>query len=977
VVYRAEDLKLGRRVALKFLPEELASDSLTLRRFEREAQTASSLNHPNICTIHEVEEHEGQPFIVMELLEGETLRDRLATSEAKGVPLDQTLDIAIQVCDGLQAAHQKGIIHRDIKPANIFLTAHGPVKILDFGLAKLVGAGEREPAPAATQTQVSEDLKGHGFSRAMTDASSSSSGLQPPPGLKPAQDGNNAPNGTPKGVPLQNRTPAEATLTRIGSAMGTAGYMSPEQVRGEKLDGRTDIFSFGLVLYEMATGQRAFTGETAAVVHDAILSKAPIPLRELNSDLPAKLVSTIDKALEKDCALRYHSAAEMRADLLTVKPDARELIGPPVRHRRRKVLTSAAMVLIVALITGGVYWYSHRVAKLTERDTVIIADFDNSTRDPVFDDGLGLALGIYLDQSPFFSQLSKRKLNAALKALNHRPNDRLPTALAREVCLRTSSSAILTGTIADVGNRYRIEIRAVNCQTGATTATSQAEADNRDNVLHALGYAGSEMRQRLGESLASRRRFNTPLERTVTSSPEALQAYAQSNRISSSGGFAGHIPYLQRAVELDPKFGAALDALATYSHLVGSDDLATQYWKRLYELRDGLDQRQRLLAEGTYYYAITGEMEKYAGVLRQFVQAYPLPRDETPHGNLSMTYYSLGQHDNALKEAREQLRTDPDSSFSYMDLVRVYGALNRLNDAKAVSDEARVNNVDGPDLRLSRYVLAFSQGDDESMQEQVAWATGKPASEHSLLSAASDTEAYYGRFGKARELTQRAVNSARKSGESEAAATWEGQGALREAEAGNAGRAQRMAAQSLSLADPFDAKTLAALALAAAGDSAQAQKLAYQVGRDRPLDTLVQHYWLPMIRAGIEIRANNPKEGIEALAISSPYDFASPGFKQEPFGNLYPAYVRGKAYLQAGQGQQAATEFQKVLDHRGLVSNFIIGVLAHLQLGRAQVTMGDKAAARKSYQDFLTLWKDADPDIPIYQQAKAEYVRLR
>ena len=956
LVYKAEDLKLGRHVALKFLPEELVSDPAALLRFEREAQTASSLNHPNICTIYEVEEHEAKPFIVMELLEGETLRERLTRdAEArKALPLEQLLNIGVQIAAGLQAAHGKSIIHRDIKPANIFLTASGQVKILDFGVAKLV-----VEAPDSSPSNTAEN----------------GIGLQPRPECKSNSEDD------PQGQAAVRRrhpsaTPLEATLTLTGIAMGTAGYMSPEQVRGENLDARTDLFSFGLVLYEMATGRRAFAGETAQIVLDAILRQPPIAVHDLNSKLPPELETIINKALQKDRELRYQSAEEMRADLQTIRPATGAVMaGPRVLPWK---LLAAAMILI-ALILGGRYLYSHRASKLTAKDTIIIADFDNSTRDPVFDDGLSMALGIYLDQSPFFSRLSGRKLNAALKLLNHTPKEplfeeHLPVALAREVCLRTNSKAMLTGTIADVGNRYRIEIRAVNCQTGATMATSMAEADNRDRVMAALGQAGAKLREELGEPSALRKRFDTPPEQALTSSPDALQAYMQGSEAEGQDA----ITYLNRATELDPGFAESFFNLGlSYNHL-GSDALARRCWKKGYELRARLTQRRRLRAEGTYYFAVTGELDKYIETQKQTVKDYPVPMEgEHPHYALSMTYYTLGQHNEALAEAREQVRTVPDNSWSYLALLRVYCALNRLNEAKAASNEAGARHLDGPYLRVSRYVLAFAQGDSKGMEEQMARAGGKPDSEHRLLSAASDTEAYYGRFAKARELTRQAVDSARNAGEKEAAAAWEGQGALREAEVGNVSQAEHMATQSLSLADSDDPRVLAALTLSAAGDSVQAQKLADQIDRERPLDTLVQYYWLPMIRAQIEMTALKPEEGLQGLTITSPYDLGSPGFKQEPFANLYPVYVRGKAYLQAGQGQRAAAEFQEIVDHHGLVCNFIIGALAQLQLGRAQAMMGNKEAARKSYQDFLALWKDADPDIPIYKQAKAEYARLR
>ena len=852
------------------------------------------------------------------------------------------------------------------------------MKILDFGIAKLV---VEAPESGTVEAPELQRWKRRTLVRRL--------GVKKKWGFSPGRRGGGAGlKPSSRDSPIRRAearlfhpaaTPGETTLTRTGAALGTAGYMSPEQVRGEKLDARTDLFSFGLVLYEMATGQRAFSGETQAMLHNAILNTSPVPVQNLNSILPPKLERIIDKALQKDRERRYQSAAELRADLKTAQDELRPPVSDRAPRRARKKLASIVVAILLIGAVGLVLLSRfHAAPKLTAKDTILVADLDNSSGDPLFDDGLKTALDVYLDQSPFINLLSDRKLNAALKLMNHPANVRLPAAEAREVCVRTNSRALVAGSISDVGNRYRVDLRATDCRTGTTIARSQAEADDRDKVIAALGQAGADLRAKLGEPRASQRGFSTPPEQALTSSLEALHAFDQSLRIPEERRLIDSIPLLQRAVELDPNFAKAFEYLGAAYHNTGSDVLATECWKKAYALRDRLSQRQRFFTEGLYYFAVTGELEKYAENLKLSMQAYPTLRDnEWQHTDLSMTYYSLGRHDQALAEAREQVRTNPTSYVSYMGMIRVYLALGRLDDAKAAADEARARNVDGPELQLADYVLAFSQGDNEGMKEQLIWAKGKRGVENSLLSAASDTEAYFGRFAKARELTEQAVVSAQSANELEAAAAWKGQAALREAEVGNQQRARQLAAQSLSLSDPFDLKALAALTLAAAEHPAQAQELADQIGHERPLDTLVQYYWLPMIRAGIELDRNAPQNAIQKLAIASRYEMGSPGIKQEPFANLYPVYVRGKAYLQAGQAQPAAAEFQKILDHHGLVSNFIIGALAHVQLARAQAMMGDKVAARKSYQDFLTLWKDADPDIPIYQQAKAEYAKLK
>src|SRR3984885_12372124 len=452
VVYRAEDLKLGRAVALKFLPEELGDDPKALERFEREARAASTLDHPNICSIYEFGEHEGQPFIVMQLLEGETLRDRLASSASEvsaemAFSLDQLRDVAIQIATGLEAAHERGIIHRDIKPANLFLTNRGLVKILDFGVAKLMKIGEH-------------------------------------PNVVPEQENLTAP------LPTFDGAMDALNAAWTGMAIGTTGYMSPEQARGDRLDARTDLFSFGLVLYEMATGQRAFGGETAAVVRDAVLNSSPVPLRDLNSMLPARLVATIDKALEKDRERRYQSAAQMRTDLLTTlgRRTARKRRRPS--WSRRWKLTAAAVTFAVMAVCIGLWvgraWKSSKALKLTDKDTIVLADFDNKTGDAVFDETLKQGLSVLLRQSPFLALVSERKVNQTLKLMGRQAGDSLTPEVTREVCQRAHSKAMLTGSIAGLGSQYVISLKAVNCTTGGPLADAREQAADKENVLKAL-----------------------------------------------------------------------------------------------------------------------------------------------------------------------------------------------------------------------------------------------------------------------------------------------------------------------------------------------------------------------------------------------------------------------------------------------------------------------------------------------------------
>ncbi len=916
VVYKAEDLKLGRAVALKFLPEEVGNDPRVLERFEREARAASSLSHPNICSIYEFGEHEGRPFIVMQLLQGQTLRDYLVSGGLKDsagaqVALDTLLDIASQIAEGLEAAHEQGIVHRDIKPANIFITTKGVAKILDFGLAKLA------LQPSAEQA-IPPELGGKGA--------------------------------------LDDRIPPRAA--------GTAAYMSPEQVRGQQLDARTDLFSFGLVLYEMATGRRAFSGDKEAALHDAILNRAPTPPAELNPELPTELQEVIQKCLEKDRNLRYQKAAGIRSDLEKVERRREH----PVYSRWK--LLATAVVVVAALIAGGLYWHSRKATTLGEKDTIVLADFVNTTGDAVFDDSLKQALAIQLEQSPFLTVLSDRKVMETLKLMNRPANDRVTKEVAEEVCLRNNSKTLLEGSIAPIGDHYLITIKAMNCQSGDTIASAEAEAENRNQVVKVLGQAGNQMRKKLGESRPSVEKFNTPLEEATTSSLEALEAFTQAQKLLTQGGSA--IPLLQRALQLDPNFALAYASLGVVYHNLGESGLEIENFNQAYELRNRVSPRERLRIEGYHYGSVTGQMEKAIETYSQWVQTYP--EDPLPHANLSVIYTQLGRYDKAALEIQERIRLS--SEHSDFNLVGIYICQNRLDDAQALVEQARQQN-DGPFLRQIKYLLAFLRSDNAAMQEQVAWAAAKPEVGGSLLSAQSDTEAYYGRLAKARQLSQETVDLATHVEAPQRAAEWRANEALREAAIGNAVRARQDAAGALTLSTGPDVELKAALALASAGDTARAQRLVDKLNHDFPLHTLIQNYWLPSIQAAIELEKNDPDKAIEWLKVAMPYELGSTSEGVAFWGYLYPAYIRGLAYLQAGQGQPATAEFQKILDHRGIVGNFITGALARLQLGRAQAMMGDNEAARKSYQDFLTLWKDADPDVPILRAAKAEYAKLQ
>jgi serine/threonine protein kinase/tetratricopeptide (TPR) repeat protein len=905
-VFLAEDTRLERKVALKILPEKFTVNQDRLNRFVREAKAASSLNHPNIITIYEVGRFGGANFIATEFIDGETLRDILRKGN---LSLDEVLSIFIQTAEALSAAHAAGIVHRDIKPENIMLRRDGYVKILDFGLAKLV-----------EDTEEKSDYEG---------------------------------------------VTQELGKTNPGVVMGTISYMSPEQARGLEIDVRSDVFSFGIVLYEMISGRKPFEGETISDIIAAILTREPPLLTNFAPDAPKELQRIIKKTLQKKREKRYNSTRDLLGDL----KDLREELLLETKLELSTAQSEIINNLNFTLPTGRVNQNSSAADSTSTKDALLLTEFGNLTGEAVFDATLKTALAFSLEQSPFLDIYPETKVRQTLRLMGRIPDERVTEDLGREICQRQGLKVYITGTISNLGTVYVLTLESVNARTGETIGRQLVQAESKEQVLAALGQAASGLREKLGESVRSIERFDAQLEYT-TSSLEALKVYSMGREQSQKGKTFEANPFYKRAIELDPNFAHAYLGLAGNYANTNQPKLAAECAAKAFELRDRVSELEKLRIAYFYYIFVTGEIDKQIETLELYKRTYP--RDYRATANLSYSYAQVGQFEKMVDAAREAVRLDSNSFVSHTNLAESLLRLNRFTEVREVCQRAFEQKIDNTDFHICLYQTAFIEGDEATMEEHLAWFSGQP-NEYVALNLQTGAAVFRGEWRRSQDFSRRAIDLAAKSDAKAVAAQYAAEQALRivfwSSGAGlpSAGderlklviktqtqNALRLERSSLTL-------SRTALALALAGQQREAERLADELSREFPKDTLVNNLWLPIIRAAAELQNGKAKEAIEELETAKRFERAA---------EFYPQYIRALAYLQLNRSKQAINEFDKILNHRGEAVLSALYPLARLGLARAKKD-------EKEYVRFFEIWKDADRDMPALVQAEKEFEKIR
>ena len=949
-VYLAEDMKLGRKVAIKILSEEFTTNKDRLQRFEQEAAAVSNLNHPNILTIHEVGTDNGRHFIATEYIDGVTLRRKAVASHLE---IPEILDIAVQVASALEEAHAAGIVHRDIKPDNIMVRRNGYVKVLDFGLAKLTETVDRTPLDAEAATRV----------LVQTDA---------------------------------------------GVVMGTSHYMSPEQARGKPVDARSDIWSLGIVVYELVAGRTPFEGETSTDVIVGITQKEPPPLARYAPNVPAELDWIVMKALRKDREERYQTAKELLTDLRRLKQrlefetelersvpsglvatrisDAGAPQTLPERAAPTRTVTHvssaeyiatslqrhklAAAIIVLLLITGtaaGFYFYYNRSKPLTDKDTVLLTDFVNTTGEPVFDGTLKQALAVHLGQTPFLNLFPEDRVRETLRFMGRSPEDRITRDIGREICERQGIRALLTGSIASLGNNYVITLEAVNPRTGDPFAREQIEAESKEKVLSALSTAAWNLRKKLGESLASMQKYDVSIEQATTASLEALKAYAMGNEARAMGNERESLPLYKRAVDLDPNFAMAYARIGVHYANQQQPDAAREYVQKAYDLRDRVSERERLYITEKYYAYITGETDKTIETLQTWARLYP--NDFIPHNNLSLNYKLIGRYEEAMREGQEAVRLSPNNLSAHDNLIASFIGLGRLDEAEESAKEAEKINPDAFGFHFPKYFFAFMRRDYAAMDREIAWSRGKHE-EGDFTSIVSATAMYFGKWKQGEDLQKRSVAMIKAQGRSETAAQQQLALAAGLVYFEKCADAKENAKAALSLFRGQSTMSNAALVFAVCDDQGQAQSLRDDLLKQYPKNTFLISVIVPMVDAQLEAKRGNIDRAIQILESLRTYDG----------GNLTGVannYARGEFHLKQKRGNEAAAEFKSIIDRPYLDPFSPAHALARLGLGRALTLTGDTAGARKAYQDFFALWKDADANLPALVEARTEYEQLK